>query len=62
MNNGLVIAVAFTNKEQDDEEPDNIHEDYDNHYNLPPDIALIGYTSSDPKMLDRALHGLNAKE
>ena len=62
MNDSLVTAVVFANKGQDDKEPDNIHEDYDDHYNLPPDIALIGYASSDPKMLDEALHGLNAKE
>ena len=62
MNNGLVTAIVLTNEEQDDEEPDNIHKDHDNYYNLPPDIALIGYASSDPKTLDEALHGLNAKE
>ena len=62
MNDSLVTAIVFANEGQDDEEPDNIHEDYDDHYNLPPDIALIRYASSDPKMLDKALHGLNAKE
>ena len=62
MNDGLVTAIVFANEEQDDKKPDNIHKDYDDHYNLPPDIALIGCASSDPKTLDKALHGLNAKE
>ena len=62
MNDGLVDAIVFANEGQDNEEPDNIYKDYDNHYNLSPDIALIGYASSDPKMLDKALHGPNAKE
>jgi hypothetical protein len=30
--------------------------------NLPPDIAAIGHASADPKMLDEALRGPNAKE
>ena len=62
MNDGLVAAIVFDNKEQDNKEPENTHKDPDDHYNLPPDIALIGYASRDPKMLDEALHGLNAKE
>ena len=62
MNNGLVAAVVFNNKEQDDKELENIHEDPDDPYNLPSDIALIGYASRDPKTLDKALGGLNAKE
>ena len=49
MNDGLVAAIVFANRGQDDKEPDNIHKDYDDHYNLPPDIALIGYASGDPK-------------
>ena len=31
-------------------------------YDLPPDIALVRYMHLDPKMLDKALCSLNAKE
>ena len=62
MNDGLVAAIVFDNEEQNDEEPENIHKDPDDPYNLPLDIALIEYASRDPKMLDKALCGLNAKE
>ena len=48
------------NKDQQHEEL--ISEEPEDTYDLPPDIALIGYTHLDPKMLDEALHSPNAKE
>ena len=37
-------------------------EDDDSSYELPPDIALVRCSNGNPKMLDKALHGPNAKE
>ena len=38
-------------------------EDYTNCYdNLPPKVALVGYSGADPKMLDKVLQGPSAKE
>ena len=34
---------------------------YDESYQLPPDIALASFAYLDPKMLDKALRGLDAK-
>ena len=71
MNKGLVAAITAivedTPEEDDVDDQPPIHdlvesEDVDDDYKLPPDIALMGYTHLDPKMLDIALHGPNAKE
>ena len=71
INRGLVAAVTAI--AEDPLEEDNVEdqapihalvepEDTDDDHELPPDIALMGYTHLDPKMLDKALHGPNAKE
>ena len=71
MNEGLVAAITAIIEEhsEDDEDEGEIlnamqpePEELDNAYELPPNIALIGYTHLDLKMLDKALHGLNARE
>ena len=58
-------------KEQSEDDKDEVEilsrtqpepKELDNAYELPPDIALIGYMHLDPKMLDEALRGPNARE
>ena len=72
MNKGLIAAVILDNNIEADkvleetvaeeEMFEDVDEDFNYQYNLPPDIALIGYSNRDPKTLDEALHGPNAKE
>ena len=71
MNKGLVAAITAIvedpPEEDDVEDQPPIHdpvesEDIDNDYKLLPNIALMGYTHLDLKMLDKALCGPNAKE
>ena len=65
MNEGTVAIMVL-----DDESIENLTndiqeeaEDYTNCCdNLPPEVALVGYSGADPKMLDEALQGPNAKE
>ena len=66
MNDGLVAAITAIVKEspEDDEEENQLPknalvkpEHPEDEYKLPPDIALMGYTHLDPKMLDGVLHG-----
>ena len=40
---------------------ENIEEYYDESYQSPPDIALASFAYLDPKMLDEALRGPDAK-
>lgn len=71
MNKGLIATVIAIVKElpEDDKGEDQLSRDVlvepehpDNNYKLPLDIALMGYTHLDLKMLDKALHGPNLKE
>lgn len=45
-------------KGDDDEVDDDVY----SPYNIPPDIALAGYSFSDPTTLDEALRGPNITE
>ena len=58
MNEG---TAAITILEDLDNDLDN-EEHLDCLYEIPSDIALVRDTSSDPRMLDKALQGPNAKE
>ena len=74
LNKGLVVAVtALIDETQTNdiiESPKQVVEhvledanDYhDESYQLPPDIALASFAYLDPKMLDKALRGLDAKQ
>lgn len=66
---GMALAAAVTLFEDDIDGPEaegegeDIDRGYSNcFYDLPPDIAAIGHIGADPKTLDEALHGPNAKE
>ena len=71
MNEGLVAAVTAIVEEPPEDDEDKhqppvdtlVEPKYpDDDYELPPVIALMGYTHLDLKTLDKALHGPNAKE
>ena len=62
MNDGLVATIA---KEVDLQDTDNSSEYSQNDeldYLLPPDFTFIGNLCSEPKTLDKALQGSDAKE
>ena len=63
---GLVAAITAIVKEPEDNTKtelfDNLEEHLDDSYDLPPDLALLGHSSADLKMLDKALCGPNVKE
>ena len=59
---GMVAGIAV-HDDQSLAELEHIPEDiYDSDYNLPPDVAALGHTWSDPQTLDEVLRGPNAKE
>jgi hypothetical protein len=71
MNEGLAAALAIFKEEPDDEvvnievieefvEDDDGCSDY--LYDLPPDVALVGYYGKDLTMLDEAMRGPDAKQ
>ena len=66
MNNGLIAAITKFDNETQPAVPEELLESSDGYSNqlgdLPLDMALVGYSSTDPKTLDEALHGLNAKQ
>jgi Reverse transcriptase (RNA-dependent DNA polymerase) len=74
MNEGMVAAIAAFVKEDPDKLEDetnnnnevnsleNLDNDLDDFYELPPNIALTGHYDTDPKTIDEALHGPNTKE
>ena len=71
INEGLVAAITAIIEEHSEDDNDKVEilnethaepEELHNTYELPPDIAVIGYTHLDLKTLDEALHGLNARE
>jgi hypothetical protein len=74
MNEGMVAAIAAFVEEDPDKLEDetknnsevnsleNLDDNLDDFYELPPDIALAGHYDTDPKTIDKALHGPNAKE
>ena len=59
LNQGLVAAVSTLPEEDTTDEVD---DDVYSPYNIPPDIALAGYSFSDPTTLDEALRGPNVTE
>jgi hypothetical protein len=59
LNKGLVAAILTLH---DDKTLDEVDEDVYSSYNLPPDIALTGYSFLDPMTLDEALRGPNTQE
>ena len=65
MNEGLTAAIMVTT----DDDDDNIQEqlkNIDGYLNCfseyPPNVALVGQNTTDPRNLNKALHGPNAKE
>jgi hypothetical protein len=66
MNEGMVAAISTFVKEPDDDNQSKPLEDPDEYsdelYKLPLDIALVSYPSGDPRTLDEALQGPNAKK
>ena len=63
MNEGLIAAIASSvDNISDDEEFEEFVEHHNDLYDLPPDVAFAGHYATDPRMLDKALRGLNAKE
>ena len=63
MNEGLITAIApSVDNISDDEEFEEIVEHHDDLYNLPPDVAFAGHYATDPRMLDKALRGLNGRK
>ena len=65
MNKGLTAAIMVTTDDDDDniqEQLENI-DGYLNCFNeYPPNVALVGQNTTDPRNLNEALHGPNAKE
>ena len=65
MHAGLVAGIAHDESPDNNNQPPEILEDrgYSNcFYEFPPDFAIVGHFGSDPKTLDEALRGPNAKE
>ena len=63
MNEGLTAAITIDN---DNKSVSEQLEDIDRYLNCftkyPPNVALVGHNSPDPKSLDKDLQGPNAKE
>ena len=61
----MAAAAMLDDKDQVAALDDHV-KDYDEYINcfndFPPDVALAAHFGADPKMLDKALHGPNAKE
>ena len=62
MNNGPVTAIVFANEEQDNKEPENIHKDLTTITTSLQILPSLDMPVETQKMLDKPLHGLNAKE
>ena len=72
MNEGLIAAVILDNDAEADKVPEetvaeeemfeDVDEDFNYQYDLPPDITLVGCSNGDLKTLDKALCGPNTKE
>ena len=66
MNEGLVAAITASIEEPKENMEESTYEevadDFDESYELPPDIDLLGYSASNPKTLDKAMHGPNVNE
>ena len=63
MNEGLIAAIALSvGNISDDKEFEEIVEHHNDLYDLPPDVAFAGHYATDPRTLDEALWGPNAKE
>ena len=62
----LVTAItAFTEEPNDNghaEFPEDSNESFNEAYEQPPDIALVGFAPGDPRMLEKALCGPDAKQ
>jgi len=62
MNEGLIAGIAHCEETKEDEPPKEGTNDGENDLNnLPPDFALLGSSLSDPRTLDKALRGPDAK-
>jgi Reverse transcriptase (RNA-dependent DNA polymerase) len=74
MNEDMVAAIAAFVEEDPDKLEDetknnneadlleNLDDDLDDFYELPPDIALAGHYDTDPKTINKALRGPNTRE
>ena len=66
MNEGLVATVTTIVDPDQIDIPGGFHNDHNDYIdcfqNFPPDLALASYSGVDPKTLDEALQGPNAKE
>src|SRR5271169_109619 len=67
MHEALPPLEANIADSQDPEDGDDISiqlpEDYDDYFSgLPPNFALVGAMGTEPRSIDEALHGPNAKE
>ena len=68
INEGLIAAIAISEDQTDVDDPvaeivnDKQGVYFNQYYDFPPDLAMLGQCESNPKTLDEALHGPNAKE
>ena len=62
MNDSLVATIAKEVDLQDNNNLSEYSQNDDSEYLLPPDFAFVGNLCSEPKMLDEALQGSDAKE
>ena len=65
MNEGLTAAIMVTTDDNDNniqEQLENIARYLNCFSEYPPNVALVGQNITDPRNLDKVLHGLNAKE
>ena len=65
LNEGLIATITI-DLDDNNKSPDEQIDDVDRHPNCfgkyPPDVALVGQSFTDPKTLDEALQGPNAKQ
>ena len=62
MNEGLAAAIVLDNEVQDDKAFKDVDEEINSPFDLPPNIALVGFAPRDPRTLDKVLRGPDAKQ
>ena len=62
MNEGLVATIALDDNLESNYQLETPLECFEQTYYLPPDFAFVGIMNSEPKTLDEALRGPQAKE